>query len=123
MPEREELVRNDEVSMLRAFVLRTNGLDTDKVPCFVERAWFIADVSAFALSSVADARGDSAADRLAWVTSPAVSIEISREDEMASGDKTVNWSAFPETELVVAYPVRVVDKPVVLTRSLVSRVS
>ena len=65
LPEREELVRNPDVSMLRAFVLRTNGLDTDKVPCFVERAWFIADVSAFALSSVAEAYGDSAADKLA----------------------------------------------------------
>ena len=55
-PEIEELVKNPDVSMLRAFVLRTKGLDTDNVPCLLERA---------CVSSVVETYGDNAADKLA----------------------------------------------------------
>ena len=52
----ELVVTNPEVSMLRAFVLRAKGLDTDNVPCLLVRA---------CVSSVVETYGDSAVDKLA----------------------------------------------------------
>ena len=55
-PAMELVVTNPEVSMLRAFVLRAKGLDTDNVPCLLVRA---------CVSSVVETYGDSAVDKLA----------------------------------------------------------
>ena len=56
-PESAELDANPVMSTLRAFApLRAKGLDTDNVPCLLERA---------CVSSVDEAYGASAVDKLA----------------------------------------------------------